>query len=174
MKITNKQLRQIIKEELEAVMNEGFLDSAIDYGKKAFGFGAKSAEQESPAAVSGDEMKEQAKKDLVQYFNNFVNGETSSSGMSKQNFVEYWIGGLEGSGKKEWTEWWPLYNAWRTSSTGPKGISPEELIPLTVEALTPVVVGILKHGNNSRFFHERNVRKFIEEAHTYGNPYKKM
>ena len=36
MKITNKQLRQIIKEELEAVLDEGFFDSVKDFGKKAF------------------------------------------------------------------------------------------------------------------------------------------
>ena len=38
MKVTNEQLRQIIKEELEAVLDEGFLDSAKDFGKKAFDF----------------------------------------------------------------------------------------------------------------------------------------
>ena len=38
MKITNEQLRQIIKEELEAVLDEGFFDSAKDFGKKAFDF----------------------------------------------------------------------------------------------------------------------------------------
>ena len=36
MKITNEQLRQIIKEELNAVLDEGFLDSVKDFGKKAF------------------------------------------------------------------------------------------------------------------------------------------
>ena len=35
MKITNEQLRQIIKEELEAVLDEGFFDSVKDFGKKA-------------------------------------------------------------------------------------------------------------------------------------------
>jgi hypothetical protein len=38
MKITNEQLRQIIKEELETVLDEGFLDSVKDFGKKAFDF----------------------------------------------------------------------------------------------------------------------------------------
>ena len=65
---------------------------------------------------------------------------------------------------------WSLYNAWRTSSTGPKGISPEELIPLTVEALTPVVVKILQDSNASRYYNEQNVRKFLQDAHTHGKP----
>jgi len=41
MKITNEQLRQIIKEELETVLDEGFLDSVKDFGKKAFDFGTE-------------------------------------------------------------------------------------------------------------------------------------
>ena len=57
MKLTNKQLRQIIKEELETVLDEGFLDSAIDYGKKAFGFGAEPDEE--PAAEPGNQMKQE-------------------------------------------------------------------------------------------------------------------
>ena len=168
MKLTNKQLRQIIKEELETVLDEGFLDSAMDYGKKAFGFGAEPDKE--PAAEPGNQMKQEAKEHLVQYYNNYIKAEAPPSGSERMNFVRDWLGGWKEPKKREWTRWWPLYNAWRTSATGPKGISPEELIPLTVEALTPVVVEILKDSNASKYYHEANVRKFLEDAHTYGKP----
>jgi len=145
MKITNEQLKQIIKEELEAVIGE------------------------EATAESGDQIKQQAKRELAQYYNNYINTEAPASGPDRMNFVRDWLSGWE-DGKREWTSWWPLYNAWRTSSTGPKGISPEELIPLTVEALTPVVVRILQDSNASRYYNEQNVRKFLQDAHTHGKP----
>jgi hypothetical protein len=43
-------------------------------------------------------------------------------------------------------------------------------VPLAVEALTPVVVGILQDSNNSRYYNKQNVRKFLQDAHTYGKP----
>ena len=41
MKFTQEQLKQIIKEELEAVIDEGWISDKFDKAKKAFGFDGK-------------------------------------------------------------------------------------------------------------------------------------
>ena len=89
MKISKERLKQIIKEELEAVIGE------------------------EATAESGDQIKQQAKRELAQYYNNYINTEAPASGPDRMNFVRDWLSGWE-DGKREWTSWWPLYNAWRT------------------------------------------------------------
>ena len=87
MKLTNKQLKQIIKEELQAVMDEGIYDP-----------------------ISSDK---EAEKALRNYFLNYLKEEGAVDERSEIEFIYNWISG-DDPGHSEWTNWLPLYNAIRS------------------------------------------------------------
>ena len=139
MKITNKQLKQIIKEELQAVIDEGIYDP-----------------------ISSDK---EAEKALRNYFLNYLKEEGAVDEKSEIEFIYNWISG-DDPGHSEWTNWQPLYNAWKTSATGTMGLDPSELLDVTVNALSPIVQSIMSKSNNARQYNYENVKMYIRRLHT--------